>query len=212
SDANVSLPILKLRNRSWACNQEIALEFWNGGHKTVPTTRIVSKMHGCGDGGEDILFQTQPFSSNNPNLNFPTTKMVIQNGGNVGIGITNPTYKLTVDGVISASEVRVSNTPNSDYVFEPDYPLLPLSEVEVHIKEKKHLPGIPSAEEFKENGVSLGEMDDMLLRKVEELTLYVIEQNRRMEKLEEENTCLEKKYKAQSQEFVDLKTRINEQK
>ena len=110
-------------------------------------------------------------------------RLTIRNNGNVGIGITNPTHKLTVDGTISASEVKVSNTPNSDYVFEPDYPLLPLSQVEMHIKEKKHLPGIPSAEEFKQNGVGLGEMDDMLLRKVEELTLYVIEQNKDTEKL-----------------------------
>ena len=110
----------------------------------------------------------------------------------------NPSYKLTVDGTISAKEVKVSTTPNSDYVFEPDYPLLPLSEVETHIKEKKHLPGIPSAEEFKQNGVGLGEMDDMLLRKVEELTLYVIE-------LKKENEELAKKVEKQEQEIKKLK-------
>lgn len=93
--------------------------------------------------------------------------------GKVGIGVSDPTYKLTVNGVISAKEVRVRTNPNSDYVFGPNYNLPPLSEVEAYIKANFHLPGIPSAEEFKQNGVGLGEMDDMLLRKVEELTLYL---------------------------------------
>ncbi len=173
---NTTLSILKLANKSWTCNQEMALEFWNGAaNKNVATSRIVSKMHGCGNGGEDLHFQTQSYSVSNPNQSYPTTKMVIENDGNVGIGITDPTHKLTVSGTISATEVKVSITPNSDYVFEPDYALRPIQEVETFIKENKHLPDIPSAEEFKENGVGLGEMDDMLLRKVEELTLYVIE-------------------------------------
>jgi hypothetical protein len=127
--------------------------------------------------------------------------LVLNSDGNVGIGETNPSKKLVVNGVIGATEVKVSTTPNSDYVFEPDYDLKPLQEVDQFIQQNKHLPDIPSAEEFKENGVGLGEMDDMLLRKVEELTLYVIElrkendqlnnivqnQNERIKNLENEN-------------------------
>jgi hypothetical protein len=98
------------------------------------------------------------------------------NGGRVRIGgSATPTEKLVVDGKILAEEVKVQTVPASDYVFEPDYDLKPLEEVDQFIQQNKHLPDIPSAEEFKENGVGLGEMDDMLLRKVEELTLYVIE-------------------------------------
>lgn len=94
--------------------------------------------------------------------------------GNVGIGTTHPTHKLAVNGAIRAKEVIV-DTGWADYVFADDYKLKPLSEVEAHIKEKKHLPGIPSAEEVAENGVSIGEMQARLLAKVEELTLHLID-------------------------------------
>jgi hypothetical protein len=121
----------------------------------------------------------------------------INASGNVGIGNTNPTEKLVVDGKILAEEVKVQTVPASDYVFEPDYALKPLQEVDQFIQQNKHLPDIPSAQEFKENGVGLGEMDDMLLRKVEELTLYVIElkkaddhKSKVIEELKEENQLL----------------------
>jgi hypothetical protein len=111
-------------------------------------------------------------------------------GGNLGIGNSNPTEKLVVAGKILAMEVKVQNVPASDYVFEPDYNLLSLHEVENFIKENKHLPEIPSAAEFKENGVGLGEMDNMLLRKVEELTMYAIEQQKEIVDLRSTITAL----------------------
>jgi hypothetical protein len=116
--------------------------------------------------------------------------LFIDASANVGIGINTPAYKLTVNGVISATEVKVSTTPNSDYVFEPDYNLLPLHEVDAFIQQNKHLPDIPSAEEFQENGVGLGEMDDMLLRKVEEMTLYLLRMQKQMDQLMAENCNL----------------------
>ena len=94
--------------------------------------------------------------------------------GNVGIGTTNPTQKLSVAGTIRAKEVIV-DTGWSDYVFDDSYRLVPLSEVESHIKANKHLPGIPSAAEVAEHGVSMGDMQSRLLAKVEELTLHLIE-------------------------------------
>ncbi len=123
--------------------------------------------------------------------------MYIKVDGNVGIGITNPTEKLVVDGKILAEEIKVQNVPASDYVFEPDYALRSIQEVESFVKENKHLPDVPSSEEFKENGVGLGEMDNMLLRKVEELTLYVIE-------LKKENEEL----KAKDKEIDELKVLV----
>lgn len=103
-------------------------------------------------------------------------------------------FRLMVKGGILTDEVKIiHNVPSSDYVFESDYNLLSLKEVEKFIKENKHLPEVPSAREFKENGYNIAEMDDILLRKVEELTLYLIELNKRIETLEKENDILKAK-------------------
>ena len=104
--------------------------------------------------------------------------------GSVGIGTKNPgSWKLAVNGQIRAKEVKVE-TGWSDFVFKSNYVLPTLAEVEAYINEKGHLKDIPSAEEVEENGIFLGEMDSKLLRKIEELTLYIIEQNKRIENLE----------------------------
>jgi hypothetical protein len=114
-------------------------------------------------------------------------KLVIN--ANVGIGTTNPTYKLTVNGGIRAKEVVV-NTGWSDFVFDEDYSLMPLHKLEKYIVNNKHLPEIPGAGEVEENGISLGNMDAKLLQKIEELTLYLIELNHKVENLESENQSL----------------------
>lgn len=95
--------------------------------------------------------------------------------GNVGIGTTTPIDKLSVNGRIRAQEVKVENANWPDYVFKKSYSLSPLQEIEKHIQQNGHLPGIPSAAEVKQSGVNLGEMNAKLLEKIEELTLYVIE-------------------------------------
>ncbi|GMN06256.1 hypothetical protein MTsPCn5_16450 [Croceitalea sp. MTPC5] len=101
--------------------------------------------------------------------------------GNLGIGTTNPgSYKLAVNGNIRAKEVKVE-TGWADYVFKEDYPLPSLKEVEKHIKEKGHLINIPSAKEVQENGIHLGEMNKLLLEKIEELTLYTIQQQKELQ-------------------------------
>ena len=100
--------------------------------------------------------------------------------GNVGIGTTHTFgYKLAVNGVIGSTEVKVENTSAwPDFVFSDNYELQTLEEVEEHINEKGHLPEIPSEAEVSENGINLGEMNAKLLLKIEELTLYLIEQNK----------------------------------
>jgi len=101
----------------------------------------------------------------------------------VGIGTTSPSEKLEVNGNIKCSAVKINgwtlNAP--DYVFEKGYKLPSLKDVEKHIAIKKHLPDVPSAAEMKKNGVDLAEMNMALLRKVEELTLYAIDQNKKLE-------------------------------
>lgn len=113
---------------------------------------------------------------------YATTTGTYQNrnayfAANVGIGTTAPDEKLTVKGKIHTQEVRVdmSGPLVPDYVFAEDYKLKSLQEVEDYIKENKHLPEIPSAQEIEKNGLMLAEMNMILLKKVEELTLYVIE-------------------------------------
>ncbi|WP_316824694.1 tail fiber protein [Pedobacter miscanthi] len=113
-------------------------------------------------------------------------------GGNVGIGTTTPDEKLTVKGKIKATEIRVNGQGAPDYVFEESYNIGTLKELESYIKANKHLPEVPSAKEFERDGIALGDMNKMLLKKIEELTLHVIDMNKRMEKLEVENQKLKK--------------------
>ena len=113
--------------------------------------------------------------------------------GSLAIGtITIPSgYKLAVDGKIRAREIKIDTDTWSDFVFSPNYKLRSLEETEQFINENGHLPEIPSAGQVKEEGISLGEMNAKLLQKIEELTLYNIEMNRKIEMLIEKNKNLE---------------------
>lgn len=126
--------------------------------------------------------------------------------GNVGIGTGDTKgFKLGVNGKIAATEVKVATYANwPDYVFTKEYKLPSLEEVENHINEKGHLLNIPSAKEVKENdGIELGKMNAKLLQKIEELTLYTIQQEKEIqelkihkitiEKIEKENKILKKR-------------------
>jgi len=108
-------------------------------------------------------------------------------GRNLGIGVENPTNALDVNGTISAKKVVVSTiVPAPDYVFAPDYKLLGLNEVEDHINEHQHLPEVPSAAEMAKDGVDVIDLNFKLLQKVEELTLYIIAQNKDIQQLQKE--------------------------
>lgn len=119
--------------------------------------------------------------------------MSIVSNGNVGIGTTNPTQKLSVNGTIQAKDIIVE-TGWSDFVFNKDYKLRSLAEVEKFIKTNNHLPEIPSQKDVESNGVELGRVSSKLLMKIEELTLYIIEMNKKIEKLEQENTVLKSSF------------------
>ncbi|MCB9264078.1 MAG: hypothetical protein H6558_03535 [Lewinellaceae bacterium] len=113
-------------------------------------------------------------------------KFIIQHNGQVGIGEENlGDYKLSVNGKVKCREVRVTNDGWSDFVFDEDYQLPSLEEVKAFIEENNHLPDVPSAQEVMENGTNLGEIDAILLQKIEELTLYVIDLKKENETLKE---------------------------
>ncbi len=108
-------------------------------------------------------------------LSVGASQFVVLANGNVGIGLANPTNTLAVNGDIRAREIVVTLDGWPDYVFAPDYRLRPLDEVQAFIARHGHLPDIPSANEIAQGGVNLGASQAQLLRKIEELTLYMLQ-------------------------------------
>ncbi len=111
---------------------------------------------------------------------------------------------LSVQGKIEATQVKVTNSPTADFVFEEDYDLPSLSFIENHIKTKKHLPEIASAKKMKEEGVNIGDFQIQLLQKIEELTLYTIQQQKEIQRLQQQNARIEQ----QEQEILFLKAQL----
>ncbi|MCH7411486.1 hypothetical protein MM239_19010 [Belliella sp. DSM 111904] len=103
------------------------------------------------------------------------TVLTLYGNGNVGIGIVLPTHKLEVNGSIRAKEVKLEATNWPDYVFQNDFELMPLEVVKSYIDQNGHLPGLKPAKDYEQEGVNVLEMNQKLLEKVEELTLYVIQ-------------------------------------
>ena len=138
--------------------------FTDQGKLGIGTTKPQGAFHVKNDEAEDVL--------------------VIKNDGGVGIGTDNPNHKLVVSGTIGACKIIVEEENWCDYVFADDYQLISLYELEQYIASNKHLPNIPSAEEVAEEGLDLGDIQKLMMEKIEELTLYIIEQEKRIEKLE----------------------------
>lgn len=145
------------------------------------------------DGGLWLSSSLEGFvGTNGANFGFWTSGVgwnafqINKTSGNIGIGTINPDQKLTVNGKVKCEEVIVV-VDVADYVFEETYPLKKLEEVEEYIKENKHLPNVPGKKEVDANGYEVGLMTNKLLEKVEELTLYMIEQNKEIKMLQEEN-------------------------
>jgi hypothetical protein len=121
-------------------------------------------------------------------MDAPDASFIMNDLGQIALGTFDTKgYRLAVNGSAIFTKVVVKAYTNwPDYVFQPTYRLRPLSEVEQYIKQHNHLPEVPSAEEVEKNGIDVGENQAMLLKKIEELTMYVIEQNKKIEALEAE--------------------------
>ncbi|WP_442845056.1 hypothetical protein [Leeuwenhoekiella sp. H156] len=114
--------------------------------------------------------------------------MTIKRDGSVGIGTkTTGDHLLAVEGSVGAREVKVEMSSWPDFVFDKEYKLMPLKDLNFFLKSNRHLPEIPNKEHILKNGISLGDMNAMLLQKIEELTLYIINQNEKIENLELQN-------------------------
>lgn len=113
--------------------------------------------------------------------------LVTNNAGFVGIGTDAPKEMLSVNGNIRAHQIKVESTASTwpDYVFKDEYQVPTLLETEKFIKENGHLPEVPKASEIEQNGVDLGELNKILLKKMEEMTLYMIDKDKRIQALEE---------------------------
>lgn len=138
------------------------------------------------------------FDYSNKSLKFGgngLSDVLFSNSGYVGIGTTVAPaagVKLAVNGKVNCKEVEVTLTGWSDKVFDKNYNLLPLNEVESFINANNHLPGVPSEKEVMSKPANLGEMDALLLQKIEELTLYMIDLKKENDLLKAKINSLEK--------------------
>ncbi|MBW4890146.1 hypothetical protein KXQ82_10485 [Mucilaginibacter sp. HMF5004] len=147
----------------------------------------IAGVFGAGTGDKvviGLLNGVATIGSHNNTLNAWSTLALNAEGGNVGIG-TGDThgYKLAVNGDIHTKKVVVDLLNWPDYVFQPSYNLKPLSEIKTYIDQNHHLPDMPSAEKIEKDGLDLGEMNKVLMKKVEELTLYMIDLQKQVDQL-----------------------------
>ena len=139
-----------------------------------------------------------------------TPQLSITWAGNIGIGTTNPQSKLSVNGTITGKQVTVIQTGWSDFVFDKMYKLPALSSTAKYIKDNHHLPGIPSAKQIESKGLNLGDMEQKQMQKIEELTLYQIEANKRINHLEKNNKALRSSLNEYQRELSTLKVAVEQ--
>lgn len=167
---------------SGSLNQQGAIYMYGSNHFSFAHQNGEGVINFGNQGIGGLHFRSVPVAGSMSNYN---EVMTIKNNGEIGIGTqTTNGYKLAVNGSIRANAVRVESGW-ADYVFNENYPLLSMLDLRAYIKENGHLPNVPTADEVEENGVDVSESIEMLLVKVEELTLYVLELEEKVRKLEE---------------------------
>ncbi|HLP39527.1 hypothetical protein [Lacibacter sp.] len=164
---------------------------WNEslGFNTRNTNGSASALYFT-DGG-NVFFQTAPSGNAGTILNDAVQSLVVYNSGQIGIGtnhaltsLGDASTKLFIAGGVRARKIKVDQANWADFVFDNDYKLPTLAEVENYIRTHKHLKGVPTEKEVVKEGLDLGQTQAVLLQKIEELTLYIIEQNKKIEQLE----------------------------
>lgn len=176
-----------VRNLTKGAQLEFALPADNGGGNPFGHARIITLPADVNNGSANgkMVLGTRRFFNKRGTGNewFYGDDIVIDASGNVGIGTLSPQAKLAVKGEVHAQKVKVTLTGWSDFVFEPTYKFPSIYETEQYILKYKHLPGIPSEAEVKEKGVDVGEMNKLLLQKLEEQMLYIIELKKEVDAL-----------------------------
>ena len=154
---------------------------YNAGEYAPTSQRgdVVYNLHGVdiGDNHVGLIYNF----NNNDNDGASYIKFCDWTNHDIMAIYNNATVK--IDGKLFAKEIEVKTNVWADFVFKPDYTLMPLSELEHFIKQNNHLPDVPTETQVKENGINVAEMNAKLLQKIEELTLYVIEQQKQIDEL-----------------------------
>jgi hypothetical protein len=164
-----------------------------GGNYTGTVYGVQGHATGAGVGTRVGTYGTATGGTTNWAGYFDNGNVYMRNDLRIGSGAIAGAagYKVAIDGKMIVEEVRVKLSQNwPDYVFASDYDLTPLDEVEMHIQEHQHLPGIPSAAQVETEGQLVGQMQVKMMEKIEELTLYIIDLNKRLEGVEKENQLL----------------------
>jgi hypothetical protein len=230
-----SAPIGLNLSKTYDTNIQLTHDTWSGSHAILfnsyrNATNITGNLEtpgeiryandpGAYDGGAAAImyfgnggimdFLISPVSTGaDSSVTWGTPKMRIKRNGYIGINTTDPTTRLTVNGGVKANEVTVTDATGADFVFNNNYSLPDLNEVEASIIKNKHLPGIPSAKEMRKNGVKVGNLQMKLLRKIEELTLYAINQNNQGKEKKEQIIRLRKENRMLKIQLKKLLNRV----
>ena len=205
--------------------------YFGGGNVGIGTTNPLAKFVVAGDynntGSGGIMLDAYPASPDQYSLRInpfvigsgkvgyqfqtknvtggTTIPLTFDNAGNVGIGTSNPLNKLDVNGTIHSKQVNVDLTGWPDYVFKPNYHLPSLADIKTYINKNHHLPDMPSEAEVAKNGLNLGEMNKLLTKKVEELTLYLIEKDK---EIKEEKALNGRTTQSQQHQIDELKKQV----
>lgn len=207
-NANSNNPVLTVRNQGGGNLSSTRIQLYNNTGTTLGTNGAAFWLSSSNYSVPNSL---GIWNYENGNIRIGTNnieRINIGANGNVGIGTSNISdnnYKLYVEGNIRTRKVRVDQATWADHVFHPSYKLPSLEEVEAYIRKHQHLPDVPSAIEVQTNGLDLGDNQAVLLKKIEELMLYTIEQKKVQEKQVQMIEKLNKKLEDMQQEIDSLK-------